>query len=85
MKGFENPEECLNRAAEAIAEGYQKGITSGHLCIFLNELGFHRSDHTGAPHTIITTVPPSFFSEGYNSKQWSALQKKLWNYYKEKI
>ena len=85
MKGFENPEECLNRAAEAMKSGFDKGITSGHLCLYKDVLAYRKKDHTQEHHTIFATVTAVMFTEGFSPTQWQNLKIAMWKIYKEKI
>lgn len=85
MKGFENPVECLNSAAEAIKFAIDIGIYRGHLCCFGGTFAMRPPLHTPEAHPIIFTVTKEMTQKGLSTTEWNDLSTAMWNYFKEKI
>lgn len=83
MRGFENPVECIERAAEAIKTGMDLGIYKGHLCFYNDTLAFRDSKHTKKNHPILFKVTLEMTVNGLNSDEWTLCSKQMWNFFKE--
>ncbi len=85
MKGFETPNECIERAAEAIKLGHESGILKGHLCFFGCSFAYRQNNHTTVNHAIIMNIDHKMASEGLSTDEWNQLNTNLWNFFKELI
>lgn len=85
MHGFNTPQECLERAGEAIKIGYDKGLLKGHLCFFEGTFELRAPTHTTARHTIFARLTHDQIRNGLSTDEWNRLNARLWNFFKEKI